>query len=129
MEKDIEIIGYILKNYPREEGYSLPRLQRTLKIIDYKYSGMYGEPMSSIGRKTKGDILEAVELKEILQSSQYVKLYQKNLALTETPITMVSLSEEGLNEIESLGERERVVVDFVMDLTEHLTFNELFIKF
>lgn len=129
MEKDIEIIGYILKNYPREEGYSLPRLQRTLKIIDYKYSGMYGSPMSSIGRKTKGDILEAVELKEILQNSQCIKLYQKNLALTDTPITMVSLTEKGLSEIESLGERERVVVDFVMDLTEHLTFNELFIKF
>lgn len=129
MEKDIEIIGYILKNYPREEGYSLPRLQRILKIIDYKYSNMYGDPMSSISRKSKGDILEAVELKEILQNSQYIKLSQKNLALTDTPITMVSLTETGLKEIESLGERERVVVDFVMDLTEHLTFNELFIKF
>lgn len=129
MEKDIEIVGYILKNYPREEGYSLPRLQRILKIIDYKYSNMYGDPMSSISRKSKGDILEAVELKEILQNSQYIKLSQKNLALTDTPITMVSLTEMGLKEIESLGERERVVVDFVMDLTEHLTFNELFIKF
>lgn len=129
MEKDIEIVGYILKHYPRKEGYSIPRLQRTLKIIDYKYSNMYGSPMSSIGRKTKGDILEATELREILQNSQYIKLYQKKLTLTETLITMVSLTEEGLNEIESLGERERVVVDFVMDLTEHLTFNELFIKF
>lgn len=73
--------------------------------------------------------MEAAELKEILQNSQYIKLSQKNLALTDTPITMVSLTETGLKEIESLGERERVVVDFVMDLTEHLTFNELFIKF
>lgn len=85
--------------------------------------------MSSISRKTKGDILEAVELREILQNSQYIKLYQKNLVLTETPITMVSLTERGFSEVEDLGERESVVVDFVMDLTEHLSFNELFIKF
>lgn len=90
---------------------------------------MYGKPMSSISRKTKGDILEAVELREILQNSKYIKLYQKNLALTDTPITMVSLTERGFTEVEDLGERESVVVDFVMDLTEHLTFNELFIKF
>ncbi len=90
---------------------------------------MYGKPMSSISRKTKGDILEAVELREILQNSQYIKLCQKNLALTDTPITMVTLAERGFSEVEDLGERESVVVDFVMDLTEHLSFNELFIKF
>ena len=129
MEKDVKIVGYILKKHPRKEGYSLPRLQRILKIIDCKYSSMYGKPMSSISRKTKGDILEAVELREILQNSKYIKLYQKNLALTDTPITMVSLTERGFIEVEDLGERESVVVDFVMDLTEHLTFNELFIKF
>lgn len=96
MEKDIEIIGHILKNYPREEGYSLPRLQRILKIIDYKYSNMYGDPMSSISRKSKGDILEAVELKEILQNSQCIKLSQKNLALTDTPITVNCNAPKGM---------------------------------
>ncbi len=40
MEKDVKIVGYILKKHPRKEGYSLPRLQRILKIIDYKARGL-----------------------------------------------------------------------------------------
>ena len=125
MEKALKVAQYIILNYPLREKYSITRLFKLINIVDVKSMIKYEKPVSDIQDRygTKEGVLD---FKEALERSSIFEVGKRENWLG-VPVSTVDVKSR--SDVNNLSEREKELIDKVMEMSHHMTYNQLLLNF
>lgn len=121
MKKINSILRYLILNYPNKSDLSKTRVTKMVYLADWYFAKQYNKQMTNIDWFFDHYGPYVPDVFQIAKSDEVLEII-KDTSLYGAPKSLISL-KEGKSVPYNLSEREKSVIDQVIEDTKYLTWN------
>lgn len=122
MTELIDVMAYLLKNYPYKNELSNARLTKMVYLSDWKYALRYGKQITSIQWRFNNYGPFVRDIQQTAEENPIVFEIQETVNLYDNKKVLIKLKDKNYDEKLSVEEKE--ILDFVIDSTKLLNWDK-----